>query len=140
MSDVIEKVVKDYFYLSDEDHYKFIRERYPEYANQWIEEIELKKKIAVDVIELRNQGLPFTKIAQKVNAPYKLVLKFGNEIYSQYARIVNNNAHKLKEATGDTRTPQQIDDYKYMNDPRTIKTEMNVLLPRIDEIRSLINE
>jgi hypothetical protein len=140
MSGVIEKVVADYFEIYDENYYKFMRERYPEFANQWIEETELKKRIAVELITLASQGMPYTKIAQKVNAPYKLVLKFGQSIYSQYASIVNKNAHKLKEVAGDTRTPRQIEDYNYMNHPRTIRTEMNVLLPRIDEIRSLIHE
>jgi hypothetical protein len=140
MSGGIEKIVADYFEIYDENYYKFMRERYPYYGEEWIKEIELKKRIAVELITLASQGMPYTKIAQKVNAPYKLVLKFGHDIYPRYSQVIKKNVSKLKDTAGDTRTPQQTDDYNYMNDPRTIKTEMNVLLPRINEIRSLINE
>lgn len=137
---VIDNIIKEHFIFEDEDHYDFIRKRYPEYAVEWIEELKFKKRIAADVIRLKESGMSGKKIAEKLNAPYKMVLKLIGELHGQYARIVVGNRSKLLEAAGDTRDPKVVEDYKYINDPRTITTEMNVLLPRIDEIRSLINE
>jgi hypothetical protein len=140
MSNVIDKIVKDYFELYGEDHYKFLRKQYPEYAREWIANIETKKRIAVELITLASQGIPYTKIAQKVNAPYKMVLKFGHDIYPRYSRIIQRNVSNLKDTAGDTRTPKQVDDYNYMNDQRTINREMHVLVPRLNEIRGLLSD
>ena len=137
---VIEGIVKNYFEYYDEEHYESLRKHYPEYAREWIADIETKKRIAVELITLASQGMPYTKIAQKVNAPYKLVLKFGHDIYPRYGRIVQKNASKLKATAGDTRSEKDQDDYAYITDQRTINHEMRVLLPRIDEIRGLLND
>ena len=137
---VIEGIVKNYFEYYDEEHYESLRKRYPEYAREWIADIETKKRIAVELITLASQGMPYTKIAQKVNAPYKLVLKFGHDIYPRYSRIVQKNESKLKATAGDTRSNNDQDDYAYITDQRTINHEMHVLLPRIDEIRGLLND
>jgi hypothetical protein len=140
MSNVIDKIVKDYFEIYDEKHYEYMREAYPEYAKQWIQDIETKKRIAVELITLASQGIPYTKIAQKVNAPYKLVLKFGHDIYPRYSQIIQRNVSKLKDTAGDTRTPKQTDDYAYITDQRTINREMHVLVPRLNEIRGLLSD
>jgi hypothetical protein len=137
---VIENIVKNYFEYSDEEHYESLRKRYPEYAREWIADIETKKRIAVELIKLASQGMPYTKIAQKVNAPYRLVLKFGHDIYPIYRQVVQKNASKLKATAGDTRLDKDQDDYAYITDQRTINHEMHVLLPRIDEIRGLLND
>ncbi len=135
---IAEDIVKEKFEFYDEEHYKFIRERYPEYASYWIADIELKKRIAVDVIKLKESGMSGRKIAEKLNAPYKMVLKLIEELHGRYIHISRNNHKKLLEAAGDTRTPQHLDDYKYMNDPRTIEREMQVLLPQLDNIKGLV--
>ena len=137
---VIEDLVKNHFQYADEEHYDYIRERYPEYAVEWVEELKFKRHIAADVIRLKESGMSGKKIAEKLNAPYKMVLKLIGELHGQYARIVINNRKKLLDAAKDTRDPKVVEDYKYINDPRTIEREMHVLLPRIDEIRSLIYE
>ena len=77
------------------------------------------------------------KIAEKLNAPYKMVLKLVGELHGRYTNIKRSNRKKLLEAAGDIRTPQQLDDYKYINDPRTIKNEMLSLLPQLDNIKGL---
>jgi len=77
------------------------------------------------------------KIADKLNAPYKMVLKLVGELHGRYAYIKRNNREKLLEAAGDIRTPQQLDDYKYINDPRTVRNEMLSLLPHLDNIKGL---
>ena len=136
----VEDIVKDYFEYYDEEYYESLRKRYPEYAREWIADIETKKRIAVELITLASQGMPYTKIAQKVSAPYRLVLKFGHDIYPRYSQIVQKNVNKLKATAGDIRSEKEQDDYAYITDPRTVLTEMNVLLPRIEEIKGLLNE
>jgi biotin operon repressor len=135
---IAEDIVKEKFEFYDEEHYKYLRRNYPAYANDWIAEIEFKKRIAVDVIKLKASGMSGKKIAEKLNAPYKMVLKLIEELHGRYVCISRNNHKKLLEAAGDTRTPQQLDDYKYMNDPRTIEREMQVLLPQLDNIKGLV--
>jgi hypothetical protein len=102
-----------------------------------IADIKLKKNIGVDVIKLKESGMSGRKIAEKLNAPYKMVLNLIEELHSRYTRIKRSNKEKLLEAAGDIRTPQQLDDYKYINDPRTIKNEMLSLLPHLDNIKGL---
>lgn len=140
MSDVIDKIVKDHFKHYDETYYEYMRKAYPYMGKEWIAEIEIKKRIADALIRLRHSGVSHKKIAEKLDAPYKLVLKLSKDIYPKYHNLLHDNAHAVRQVAGDIRTPQQIDDYNYMNDPRTIKTEMHVLLPRIDEIRSLLSD
>jgi hypothetical protein len=77
------------------------------------------------------------KIAEKLKAPYKMVLKLIGELHGKYVRISISNRNKLLEAAGDIRTPQQLDDYKYINDPRTVRNEMLSLLPHLDNIKGL---
>lgn len=137
---VIEEIVKNYFEYYGEDHYESLRKHYPAYAREWIADIETKKRIAVELITLVSQGMPYTKIAQKVNAPYKLVLKFGNEIYPRYSQVIRGNLGKLKATAGDTRSEKDQDDYAYMTDQRTINREMHVLVPRLNEIRGLLDD
>jgi biotin operon repressor len=135
---IAEDIVKEKFESYDEEHYKYLRRNYPAYASSYIAEIELKKRISVDVIKLKASGMSGKKIAEKLNAPYKMVLKLIEELHGRYVCISRNNHKKLLEAAGDTRTPQQLDDYKYMNDPRTIEREMQVLLPQLDNIKGLV--
>lgn len=137
---IAEDIVKDAFEYYNEDYYKSLIETYPSYAREWIKEKELKKRIGVDVIKLKESGMSARKIADKLNAPYKMVLKLVDELHGKYVYIKRNNRKKLLEAAGDIRTPQQLDDYKYINDPRSVLAEMNVLLPRIEEIKGLLNE
>jgi hypothetical protein len=134
---IAEDIVKDAFEYYDEDYYKSLREAYPAYARQWIEEKELKKRIGVDVIKLKESGMSGRKISEKLDAPYKMVLSLIEDLHSRYTRIKRSNKEKLLEAAGDIRTPQQLDDYKYINDPRTIKNEMLSLLPHLDNIKGL---
>ena len=134
---IAENIVKDAFEYYDEEHYKYFRRKYPEYAEDWIADIELKKRIGVDIIKLAESGMSGRKIADKLNAPYKMVLKLIGELHGRYTHIKRNNREKLLEAAGDIRTPQQLDDYKYMNDKRTIEREMQVLLPQLDNIKGL---
>ena len=134
---IAEDIVKDAFEYYNEEYYKRLRETYPEYAQSWIEEKELKKRIGVDVIKLKESGMSARKIAEKLNAPYKMVLKLVGELHGRYTNIKRSNRKKLLEAAGDIRTPQQLDDYKYINDPRTIKNEMLSLLPQLDNIKGL---
>jgi predicted transcriptional regulator len=134
---IAEDIVKDAFEYYNEEYYKRLREGYPAYAKEWIEEKELKKRIGVDVIKLKESGMSARKIAEKLNAPYKTVLKLVGELHGKYTYIKRSNKEKLLEAAGDIRTPQQLDDYKYINDPRTIKNEMLSLLPQLDNIKGL---
>jgi len=134
---IAEDIVKDAFEYYDEEHYKYFRRKYPEYAEDWIADIELKKSIGVDIIKLAESGMSGRKIADKLNAPYKMVLKLVGELHGRYAYIKRNNREKLLEAAGDIRTPQQLDDYKYINDPRTVRNEMLSLLPHLDNIKGL---
>ena len=134
---IAEDIVKDAFEYYNEEYYKRLREGYPAYAKEWIEEKELKKRIGVDVIKLKESGMSARKIAEKLNAPYKMVLKLVGELHGRYICISTNNREKLLKAAGDIRTPQQLDDYKYINDPRTIKHEMLSLLPHLDNIKGL---
>ena len=134
---IAENIVKDAFNYYDEEHYKYLREVYPAYASEWIANMELKKSIGVDIIKLSEDGMSGRKIAEKLNAPYKMVLKLVGELHGKYIRISTNNREKLLKAAGDIRTPQQLDDYKYINDPRTIKSEMLSLLPQLDNIKGL---
>ena len=134
---IAENIVKDAFEYYNEDYYKSLREAYPAYAREWIEEKELKKRIGVDVIKLKESGMSARKIADKLNAPYKMVLKLIGELHGRYTHIKRSNREKLLEAAGDIRTPQQLDDYKYINDPRTVRNEMLSLLPHLDNIKGL---
>ena len=134
---IAEDIVKDAFEYYDEEHYKYFRRKYPEYAEDWIADIELKKSIGVDIIKLAESGMSGRKIAEKLKAPYKMVLKLIGELHGRYTHIKRSNREKLLEAAGDIRTPQQLDDYKYMNDKRTIEREMQVLLPQLDNIKGL---
>lgn len=77
------------------------------------------------------------KIAEKLNAPYKMVLRLVEELHGRYTHIKRNNGEKVLRAAGDIRTPQQIDDYKYINDPRTVRNEMLSLLPHLEKIKGL---
>jgi hypothetical protein len=135
---IAEDIVKRHFQWQDEEHYKYLEKYYPAYAEEWIADIELKKRIGVDVIKLKESGMSGKKIAEKLNAPYKMVLKLIGELHGEYVRVAMGNRKKLLEAAGDTRTPQHLDDYKYMNDPRTIEREMQVLLPQLDNIKGLV--
>ena len=134
---IAEDIVRDAFSYYDEDYYKSVREAYPEYAQSWRDEAEFKKSIGVDIIKLSEGGMSAKKISEKLNAPYKMVLKLVGELHGKYIRISTNNREKLLKAAGDIRTPQQLDDYKYINDPRTIKNEMLSLLPQLDNIKGL---
>jgi len=134
---IAEDIVKDAFNYYDEEHYKYLRKAYPAYASEWIANMELKKSIGVDIIKLKESGMSARKIAEKLNAPYKMVLKLVGELHGKYTYIKRNNREKLLKAAGDIRTPQQLDDYKYINDPRTIKNEMLSLLPHLDNIKGL---
>ncbi len=134
---IAEDIVKRAFSYYDEEYYKYWRKKYPEYAQSWRDEAEFKKSIGVDIIKLSESGMSAKKISEKLNAPYKMVLKLVGELYGKYKYIKGNNREKLLEAAGDIRTPQQVDDYKYINDPRTIKNEMLSLLPYLDNIKGL---
>ena len=134
---IAEDIVKKHFEYYDEEHYKYFRRKYPEYAEDWIVDIELKKSIGVDIIKLTESGMSGRKIADKLNAPYKMVLKLVGELHGRYTNIKRSNRKKLLEAAGDIRTPQQLDDYKYINDPRTVRNEMLSLLPHLDNIKGL---
>ena len=134
---IAEDIVRDAFSYYDEDYYKSVREAYPEYAQSWRDEAEFKKSIGVDIIKLSEGGMSAKKISEKLNAPYKMVLKLVGELHGKYIYVKRNNREKLLEAAGDIRTPQQLDDYKYINDPRTIKNEMLSLLPQLDNIKGL---
>ena len=134
---IAEDIVKKHFEYYDEEHYKYFKRKYPEYAEDWIADIELKKSIGVDIIKLAESGMSGRKIADKLNAPYKMVLKLVGELHGRYTNIKRSNRKKLLEAAGDIRTPQQLDDYKYINDPRTVRNEMLSLLPHLDNIKGL---
>jgi len=134
---IAEDIVKERFEYYDEEHYKYLRRAYPAYANEMIADIELKKSIGVDVIKLKESGMSGRKIAEKLKAPYKMVLNLVEELHGKYVRVSMSNRKKLLEAAGDIRTLQQLDDYKYINDPRTIKNEMLSLLPQLDNIKGL---
>ena len=134
---IAEDIVKDAFNYYDEEHYKYLRKAYPAYASEWIANMELKKSIGVDIIKLSEGGMSAKKISEKLNAPYKMVLKLVGELHGKYTYIKRSNREKLLKAAGDIRTPQQLDDYKYINDPRTIKNEMLSLLPQLDNIKGL---
>jgi hypothetical protein len=134
---IAEDIVKEHFEYYDEEHYKYLRRAYPAYASELIADIELKKNIGVDVIKLKESGMSGRKIAEKLKAPYKMVLKLVGELHGRYVRVSMSNHKKLLEAARDIRTPQQLDDYKYMNDKRTIEREMQVLLPQLDNIKGL---
>jgi hypothetical protein len=134
---IAEDIVKRAFEHCDEEYYKRMREMYPAWAREWIADTELKKRIGADVIKLKESGMSGRKISEKLNAPYKMVLNLIEELHSRYTRIKRSNKEKLLEAAGDIRTPQQLDDYKYINDPRTIKNEMLSLLPHLDNIKGL---
>lgn len=134
---IAEDIVKNAFNYYDEEHYKYWKQKYPAYASEWIADMELKKSIGVDIIKLSESGMSAKKISEKLNAPYKMVLKLVGELHGKYIRISTNNREKLLKAAGDIRTPQQLDDYKYINDPRTIKSEMLSLLPQLDNIKGL---
>jgi len=134
---IAEDIVKKHFECYDEEHYKYFKRKYPEYAEDWIADIELKKSIGVDIIKLAESGMSGRKIADKLNAPYKMVLKLVGELHGRYTNIKRSNRKKLLEAAGDIRTPQQLDDYKYINDPRTVRNEMLSLLPHLDNIKGL---
>lgn len=134
---IAEDIVKDAFSYYDEEHYKYLREAYPAYASEWIANMELKKSIGVDIIKLKESGMSGRKIAEKLNAPYKMVLDLIGGLHGRYTDIKRSNREKLLKAAGDIRTPQQLDDYKYINDPRTIKSEMLSLLPQLDNIKGL---
>jgi len=134
---IAEDIVKERFEYYDEEHYKYLRRAYPAYASEMIADIELKKSIGVDVIKLKESGMSGRKIAEKLKAPYKMVLNLVEELHGKYVRVSMSNRKKLLEAAGDIRTPQQLDDYKYINDPRTIKNEMLSLLPQLDNIKGL---
>ena len=134
---IAEDIVRDAFSYYDEDYYKSVREAYPEDAQSWRDEAEFKKSIGVDIIKLSEGGMSAKKISEKLNAPYKMVLKLVGELHGKYTYIKRNNREKLLKAAGDIRTPQQLDDYKYINDPRTIKNEMLSLLPQLDNIKGL---
>lgn len=134
---IAEDIVKEKFEFYDEEHYKYWKQKYPAYASEWIADMELKKSIGVDIIKLSESGMSAKKISEKLNAPYKMVLKLVGELHGKYTHIKRNNREKLLKAAGDIRTPQQLDDYKYINDPRTIKNEMLSLLPQLDNIKGL---
>lgn len=134
---IAEDIVKNAFNYYDEEHYKYLRKAYPAYASEWIANMELKKSIGVDIIKLSESGMSAKKISEKLNAPYKMVLKLVGELHGRYTNIKRSNREKLLKAAGDIRTPQQLDDYKYINDPRTIKNEMLSLLPQLDNIKGL---
>jgi hypothetical protein len=137
---IVEDIVKDHFEYYDENYYQSLRDRCPAYAREWIANIETRKRIAVELITLASQGMPYTKIAEKVNAPYKLVLNFGHDIYPKYSQVIKRNVVQLKDTAGDIRSEKEQDDYAYITDPRTVLMEMNVLLPRIEEIKGLLDE
>ena len=134
---IAEDIVRDFSEYYNEDTYKFWRRRYAEYAQSWIDEAEYKKSIAVDIIKLKESGMSAKKIAEKLNAPYKMVLRLAEELHGKYTHIKRSNREKVLRAAGDIRTPQQIDDYKYINDPRTVQNEMISLLPHLEKIKRL---
>ena len=76
---IAEDIVRDAFSYYDEDYYKSVREAYPEYAQSWRDEAEFKKSIGVDIIKLSEGGMSAKKISEKLNAPYKMVLKLVGE-------------------------------------------------------------
>jgi hypothetical protein len=134
---IAEDIVKERFEYYDEEYYKYLRRVYFSYASEMIADTELKKSIGVDIIKLAESGMSGRKIAEKLKAPYKMVLKLVGELHGKYVRISINNRNKLLEAAGDIRTPQHLDDYKYINDPRTVRNEMLSLLPQLDNIKGL---
>ena len=134
---IAEDIVKEKFEYCDEEYYKYWRRKYPAYAQDFINDMELRKRIAVDVIKLKESGMSAKKIAEKLNAPYKMVLRLVEELHGKYTYIKRSNGEKVLRAAGDTRTPQQVDDYRYINDPRTVQNEMLSLLPHLEKIKGL---
>ena len=92
---IAEDIVKEKFEYCDEEYYKYWRRKYPAYAQDFINDMELRKRIAVDVIKLKESGMSAKKIAEKLNAPYKMVLRLVEELHGRYTHIKRNNGEKV---------------------------------------------
>jgi len=124
----------------DEETYQRWLKEYPEYANQWIEKDKLEQRVSPDILRMKLEGKSYKVIAEKLKITQSHAQKIGKPLVDKYKAICQANHKRVVEAAGDTRNNYYKDDYYYMTDQRTIDREMHVLVPRLDEIRNLINE
>ena len=67
------------------------------------------------------------------------VQKMGKPLLDRYNRLLEDNINKVNKAAGDLRDRKVKEDLNYINDARTVYSDFTVLLPRVEEIRGLLD-
>jgi hypothetical protein len=137
---IVEKICGEKASWFDEETYQRWLKQYPEYANEWIEKDKLEQRVSPDILRMKLEGKTYKVIAEKLRITQSHAQKIGKPLVDKYNYICHTNMGRVKDAAGDTRSKKDKEDFDYITDQRTINREMHVLVPRLDEIRNLINE
>jgi hypothetical protein len=137
---IVEKICGDRSNWFDEETYQRWLKEYPEYANEWIEKDKLEQRVSPDILRMKLEGKTYKVIAEKLRITQSHAQKIGKPLVDKYNYICQTNMGRVKDAAGDTRSKKDKEDFDYITDQRTINREMHVLVPRLAEIRNLINE
>ena len=67
----------------------------------------------------------------------RIAIKQLNE--QMFNAVLEDNINKVNKAAGDLRDRKVKEDLNYINDARTVYSDFTVLLPRVEEIRGLLD-
>ena len=110
----------------------------PEYAGEFIAKEKQKRLLQPKILQMRLEGLIYKVIAEKLGIPLHYANKIGAPVHHAYIDICKENAKKIYEVAGDTRSQKIKEDFAYMNDKRTIEREMWALLPIYNELKVMV--
>ena len=138
--EIVEKICGAMSSWHNEETYQRWLKKYPEYANDWIAKDKLEQRVRPNILRMKIEGKPYRVIAEALKITESQAQKIGKPLLDRYNHICVTNKKKVKDAAGDIRSEKDKADFDYITDQRTINREMHVLVPRLDEIRNLINE
>lgn len=143
--DIVDRMVKeqlgtDYYGChTEEEHYKFWKKYSPAYAEQNIAEYRLRAKVYPQILRMKLEKKPYTQIALELNMEAHKVQKMGKPLLDRYKQLLRDNMDKVNKAAGDLRDRKVKEDLNYINDARTVYSDFTVLLPRVEEIKGLLD-
>jgi hypothetical protein len=143
--DIVDRMVEeqlgnDYYGChTEEEHYEFWKKYNPEYAEQNIEGYKLRAKVYPQILRMKLEKKTYTQIALELNMEAHKVQKMGKPLLDRYNRLLEDNINKVNKAAGDLRDRKVKEDLNYINDARTVYSDFTVLLPRVEEIKGLID-
>lgn len=136
--EIVNKICGD-IDTADSSLYEIWRERCPEYAEEWIKQAEVERHARPHILRMKLEGKSYRVIAEELKISESRAQKIGKPLVDKYKHICKSNYEKIHKAAGNNMTAKEQDDFAYMNDTRTVLTEMNVLSPILEDIKGLID-